>query len=375
MDIVTDGTETLAEFATRVNNQIHATGVEATVSGTDIIFTSIDYGRDEEVTIVKNSGTFTEGSTNGTDAVVTINGQTFTGDVDAQAAELVHHTAAGTIANDAQFQLIGPDGTQVITIDIGGGTNDTIAKLEATIDAQTGTTGVFATVVGNDLVISTSATGASAGFSIRVDSGTFAADGGNGDGTAIGADAITSNRVDGNVVTITDNKNRFTFELAAGFEGDLDTVSFTGGGLAFSLTPNVNLLSTLGIPGVQTSRLGGITGTLDDLASGGFAAGLNTNTSRALRIVDEALGELARIEGVVDGFANAAIGSSSALLADFETDLNASIDSINDVNEIEEQLLLSANTNLFNNGLAALSILDQNRLQIVQLIKQIAGLR
>ena len=45
------------------------------MSGTNIVFTSSDFGQDAEVTIVKTSGTITEGSVRGTDAVVTINGQ------------------------------------------------------------------------------------------------------------------------------------------------------------------------------------------------------------------------------------------------------------------------------------------------------------
>ena len=61
-------------------------------------------------------------------------------------------------------------------------------------------------------------------------------------------------------------------------------------------------------------------GTLADLATGGSASGLNTNTAEAIRIVDEALGDLTRVEGQVDGFYDAAITSASNLLSDLESD-------------------------------------------------------
>ena len=72
--------------------------------------------------------------------------------------------------------------------------------------------------------------------------------------------------------------------------------------------------------------LGGPSGRLDQLASGGTLDGLDSNTSQAIRVVDEALADLTRIEGAVDGFFNSAITSTSDLLSALETDLEDAVD-------------------------------------------------
>jgi flagellin-like hook-associated protein FlgL len=120
--------------------------------------------------------------------------------------------------------------------------------------------------------------------------------------------------------------------------------------------------------------LGGLSGMLSQLASGGAYSGLNGNASRAIRIVDEAIGDMTRIQGAVDGFSNATIASSAGLMQAIQKNYEDSIDAIDKVDDNEEQLLLAKNEILASNAVAGLAILAQQRLSIIDLIRHSAGL-
>ncbi len=371
----------LAQFAQRVNQQSHVTGVVATTSGAKINLTSVDYGNHASVAVQVNSGSFAtvnaDGdaatASHGLDAIATINGIRRTGNVDEASPQLVHHTAAGTLTTNARFELTGPQGTHEFTINVG--LDNTLAGLRTSINTAAPTTGVTATIDGNDLVLTTSQTGSEAKIELRVLSGTFSIDGGNGDGTAQGVDEVTNNSVvNGNRITIADDNLHATIEFAPGFTGNFNPIHIDGGGLEFNLFGDERRPTKLALSGIDTSTLGGVSGTLDDLASGGAAAGLGSNTSRGLRIVDEALGQLGRVQGAVDGFANATIASAAALSSSLEDTLGKSIDSIDKVDKARESILLDKNQALASNAIASLTILGQQRTRIVDLIQKLAGL-
>jgi len=163
-------------------------------------------------------------------------------------------------------------------------------------------------------------------------------------------------------------------EFEPGFLGTFDTMTVDGSALTYDLATDVVHTAQLSIPGVQPSRLGGPSGTLDQLLTGGTLANLGTNTSQAIRVVDEALGVLTRVEGSVDGFYNAAIDSASNLYADLEEQLQDSIDSIDAVDDTEEEIIQAHYEVLAENAISGLAILNQQRLAIVDLIRQAAGL-
>ena len=121
--------------------------------------------------------------------------------------------------------------------------------------------------------------------------------------------------------------------------------------------------------------MGGASGTLNQLITGGTFAGLNTNAPTAVRIIDEALAELTLVEARVDSFADQTIASSSALLTGMITNLSTAIDSIDKVDEEEESTLLAKNQALSANVLASLQILTGQRASILSLIQSIAGYR
>jgi len=370
--------DTLAAAATRINAKSHVTGVTATVDGDRLLFESIAYGDDAEVGVAVTAGTFAvtggngDGTANGINAVATINGVTYRGNQPAATARLTHHESGGTIAFNATFTLTGLLGTSTPIVITAGNSLSAVAGL---VNAQSGATGVSARVDGTELIFESTTTGSDAEIALNVTAGKFAIDGGRGDGTAQGEDAITdSGRVRGNRFFISDNRFRYEVEFAGGFEGEFDTVTVEPGALQFALAPDVQQRSTLAIPSLHAARLGGLSGTLADLATGQVAGGLGANASRAIRIADEALGDLDRIEGLVDGFANAAINSSASLMTAFSDQLALNIDAINKVDEEEESILLAKNAERIDNAVASLAILSQQRSSILDLVRQAAGL-
>ena len=370
--------DTLAAAAARINLESHITGVTATVEGNRILLESVAYGHNAEVAVDVTAGAFAvtgghgDGTANGLNAIATINGVRYRGNQDPAPASLTHSESGGTIVYNATFTIAGPLGTSTpIAITAG----NTLLAVAGLINAQSGATGVTAGVDGTDLVIESQATGYDAAIALNVTAGKFAIDGGNGDGTARGEDAVTGlGTVDGNRFYITDNRFRYEIEFAVGFTGEFDTIEVEAGALQFALAPSVRQLATLAIPSVHAARLGGLSGKLTDLATGQAYGGLDTNAPRAIRIVDEALGDLDRIEGLVDGFANATINSSSALMTAFSDQLDDNIDAINQVDDTEESLLLAKHEELIDNAIASLAVLSQQRSSVLDLIRQAAGL-
>lgn len=370
--------DTLAAAATRVNQKSHLTGVTATVDGDRIQFESVNYGLDAEVELAVTAGAFAitggngDGTANGLNAIATINGITYRGNQAATAAKLVHEEAGGAISFNATFTIAGPLGTSTPIVITAGNSLSTVAGL---INAQFGTTGVTASFDDAQLVLQSTTKGADAEIALNVTAGKFAVDGGNGDGSAQGEDAITGRGVvSGNRFFISDNRFRYEVEFAGGFSGEFETINVDRGALQFALAPDVQQLSTLAVPSLNAARLGGLSGTLAQLATGQAYGGLNANAAQAIRIADEAIGDLDRIEGLVDGFANSTISSSASLMTAFGEQIQTNIDAINQVDDEEEQVLLSKNEELINNAVASLAILSQQRSSILDLVRQAAGL-
>jgi hypothetical protein len=172
------------------------------------------------------------------------------------------------------------------------------------------------------------------------------------------------------------NQNGFHFDLefAPGFSGEFDTMTVLGDPLVFDLSGSPTHTSKLAIPSLLAARLGGLSGRLDQIAAGGSYSGLDANASRAIRIVDEALGKLEEVEGLVDGFHNAAITTSSNLLGELQDDLGESISATDGYDEGEQAQLLTHYSELAANTVSGLTILNQQRQAMVNMVKQIAGL-
>jgi flagellin-like hook-associated protein FlgL len=295
----------------------------------------------------------------------------------ATVAALTYNGPGGIVGTgDATFTVAGKRGSAAFSVTNG----QSLASIAEAINAQSHNTGIVADATGNALNFVTVDYGSEAFVQIAATSGTFAPTGGDGNGTDIATDATLSINgqaitADGNRATFIDNGTHVSIEVVAGFTGALDEISLSDGGkLTFALSPDVATTVSFALPSIAPELLGGISGALSDLTTGGAAAGLGDNTSRALRIADEALGDIERLSGRIDGFADAAVASSSNLLADWADDLEDSIEQINGIDEAEEAQLQAHYLSLADNAITGLAIFNQQRSAVIDILRSAAGL-
>ncbi len=295
-------------------------------------------------------------------------------DVAATKAELTYtgNTPADTVIATATFTLTGESGSVEITVTA----DESLDNLVDAVNDVSHDTGIVASRVDEVVTFSSVEYGSDAAVDIDVSSGTFAVSDG---GSVTGTDASVtidgqSYTADGNRVAVTENSVHYEMQFTGGFSGDFDTISVGAEALTFALSTETFRESSLAIPSLQAAFLGGESGSLNDLASGGTLDGLDADTAQAIRVVDEAIAEVTRIKGVVDGFYNSAISSTSSLLSDIEDDLETAIDDVDLVDDTEEASRITYYNNLASNAVAGLSILHQQRSSIVSLLQAIAGL-
>jgi flagellin len=341
--------------------------------GADYTYSGRDSSQVASVQMLGNSppGMTISGTVNSTATQAQL---TYTGDASDQIV----------VSEDTTFTLTGSRGSQIITVHNG----EALSDLATAINNNSYTTGVTAEVLaGHTIALSSVDYGSSAKVSTITTAGdmTFAFAGGDGHGNAVGANAAatingttissSSNNVSGNTFTVNSNGTAFQIEFTAGFTGAFDTITVGGSNLSFALSPNLTSRDSLTIPAVSATDLGGPSGLLSDLYSGGSASGLSTNTAMAIRIVDESLGKLSTVQGSVSGFHTAAITSSSAILADMQTNLGDYIDSIDKTDDTEEIQRQAYYETLAGNSIAGLTILNQQRQSILNMLQDIAGLQ
>ena len=180
-------------------------------------------------------------------------------------------SASGGLANDIVIELSGTDGSEVLSF--GSGTS--IAELVNGINQVSDATGVSAVVNGTTattLDLTSTAYGSSAFVDLGViedDAAVFT------DSRQEGTDIVASvNGIsvtgDGNALTINTATLDLSATLDAGFTGT-SSFTITGGGALFQLGPDVvsNQQARLGIGSVNTARLGGVSGKLFRLGTGG----------------------------------------------------------------------------------------------------------
>lgn len=291
-----------------------------------------------------------------------------------QAGLTYNGIATAKVELDATFTLTGELGTVEFSVT----QNEALSDVATRINNSSHKTGVTAAVSGDDLVFSSVEYGSDVDATIAVGSGTFIVAAGNSTtDSGTDAQATINGRAytgRGKRISVTENGVHYDLDLYAGYTGELDTITVDGDALTFALSTDLARTSTLAIPGLQAQRLGGPSGRLGELASGGTLDDLGNNTSQAIRVVDEALAELTVIEGAVDGFYNASIGSASTLLSDLEADLETAIDDVDLVDAAEQTQLLADYRNLASNSIAGLALLREQQASIVNLLQVIAGL-
>jgi flagellin len=288
--------------------------------------------------------------------------------------------ASGGLSAAVVLELAGINGSEVVSF--GAGTS--IADLVAGINLLSDATGVEASIgaVSTTLVLESSAYGSAGVVDLKVisegsgstPSGLFTSTVGSGTRDAGTDVAATINGVvatgDGNQITI----NTATLDLSTTLEAEFTgTASFTitGGGALFQLGPDVvsNQQARLGIGSVNTARLGGVSGKLFQLGTGGTASLSSDNLDTAASIVEEAINQVTSLRGRLGAFQRTTLETNKQALNDTLVNLTDAESTIRDADFASETAALTRAQILVQSGTTVLQIANSNPQNVLALLR------
>ncbi|WP_144059210.1 flagellin hook IN motif-containing protein [Rhodopirellula sp. SWK7] len=207
--------------------------VEAGFSGTfDAITVNASTGNVSGVNAAQVSG-FT------VDSLESAPSQTLNLEVNTEAerGQLVYQGKSGEMKDAADVTISGEFGSASFSF----ADKQSLDSVRDAINAETSSTGVTATVSGNDLTLESVNQGTQGTVSISLESGKFDTSGGDGNGSAVGVDAeITINgeqmTANGNRLTYADGFGTYSIDLAEGFTGVADSVTATSNEGEFTIS-------------------------------------------------------------------------------------------------------------------------------------------
>lgn len=295
-------------------------------------------------------------------------------DIDTQATRGELRYSGGALTAELNLEVGGKDGFEVFNF----GTGSTISQIANAINLVSDATGVIATVSGSDLVFNTNDYGSNAFVSVKALTGTFATNNSVAGSSTRESGTDVSARIngvqakgDGLLASI----NTSTLDLSFTVNQDLTAganvnFSITGGGANFQLGPTVvsNQQARLGIQGVSTATLGGISGTLFELRSGGSKA-LATDVIGAANVVEEVITRVTSLRGRLGAFQKTTLETNIFTLNDTLENLTDAESSIRDADFAAESARLTRAQILVQSGTTVLSIANSNPQNVLALLR------
>jgi flagellin len=158
-------------------------------------------------------------------------------------------------------------------------------------------------------------------------------------------------------------------ELAAAFTGTIN-FEIIGGGALFQLGPDVvsNQQVRIGINSLNTARLGGSSGKLYQLQSGGTAT-LAEDPNVAASIVEEAINDVTTLRGRLGAFQRTLLETNKNALNDTLVNLTDAESQIRDADFASETAALTRAQILVQSGTTVLSIANQNPQNVLALLR------
>jgi flagellin len=159
-------------------------------------------------------------------------------------------------------------------------------------------------------------------------------------------------------ITVTDGSNTsFSFNI-------------TGGGALFQLGPDVltNQQARLGIQNLNTAEMGGVSGRMYELASGGNKA-LATDPNGAYAVVSEVITKVATLRGRLGAFQRTTVDTNIASLTDTVVNLTDAVSQIRDADFAAESSALTRAQILVQSGTTVLAIANQNPQSVLALLR------
>ncbi|MBI1248300.1 flagellin [bacterium] len=143
-----------------------------------------------------------------------------------------------------------------------------------------------------------------------------------------------------------------------------------GGGALFQLGPDVvsNQQARLGIQSVSTATLGGVSGRLFELRSGGSKS-LSADVGGAAKVVDETISAVTQLRGRLGAFQKTTLESNIYTLNDTLANLTEAESSIRDADFAAESAKLTRAQILVQSGTSVLGIAKQNPQNVLSLLR------
>jgi flagellin len=325
------------------------------------------------------SGFTVSGADNSTVLDVDVLSKNTTGDltvnveVTSTATQATNDYQGGTLSADATLIVTGPDGATTISLSNG---DDTQAITDA-FNAATYLTGVTATRVdANQVDFATADYGSNATIAVQVTEGTFNL---TTSGTVTGTDAVAtvngqSYTGDGATFNVNTSQYALSLELSPTASGTLTPFTVSGDGLQFIVGTSASSTASIGLPSFMTSSLGGPTGSLDSIGSGGANSIVADKPAEALRILDDAISDVTRGQAVIGSFQKYTLDSSSRVLAKTTENLASALSAIQDTDIALETAKLTNNQLLQQSAFQALSITSFRNQDLLGLLQRTATL-
>jgi len=291
---------------------------------------------------------------------------------DPDATSNTGSTGGRALLADLVLELSGADGSEVFSFDAGASINQLVAAFNLVSDS----TGVTASRSGGTLTLKSAAYGSDAFVAADVISegtgGTFQQK--LSASRQAGSDIVaTINGIEasgkGNTMSI--NTSMLDMSITVSDESTTPfNFSINSGGALFQLGPDVvtNQRARLGIQSVNTARLRGVTGRLFELASGESAA-LDTNTTKAAKIVDEVIDKVTSLRGRLGAFQKTTLDTNINTLNDTLETLTEAESTIRDADFAAESAALTRAQILVQSGVSVLAIANSNPQNVLALLR------
>lgn len=293
--------------------------------------------------------------------------------------------AGGVLTGDQTVRVIGNEGTETLTFANGV----SVAAIAQGINEVTANTGVIASTVGNNLYLLSREYGSDQFVMIEdIDGSTVSffpgMNASNTSRRAYGKDVeatINGNQVQASGWRLFLNTDSTDLQLeldkgfppATGFGTNLaaETAFYvTGGGALFQVGPNTdaNNQIVMGFSKLSPENLGkdGL-GFLADIASNG-TAGLDSDPSRAVKIIDEAIRDVLILRGRLGSFETNVLKSNIDSLSVAFENIRASESTIRDTDFAGETANLAKYQILVNAGISVLSTANTTPQSVLQLL-------
>ncbi len=282
----------------------------------------------------------------------------------SQAQVLAANTSAST---DTTIIVQGKDGSA--TIEVAAGEN--LSSVAAKIDAANAQTGVDAFESGGKLYLRSDDYGEDAFVRVSVISGdttNFL----NAEDFGVDASVTVNGQsaaVDGLDVNYTANGTSISFKLSSTFTSGSETFTIGTGGATFQLGTESNTRETIGISGLFTAQLGSAsTGYLASLAGGG-ANNLLDNPNQAVKIVREAIKQVAKVQARLGAFQKFQVETAINQQTATKESLSSAISVVRDADYAEETANLNRQNVLLQSSISLLGLSNQRTSQILALLR------